>query len=207
MALGDVYEVQIAMNGPDGELFINVLHIIQATGSFDITPGDLQILATELETYYATVIDSVLSTTATWGELVVQVLTGPSAGLVASSSAYGGTAGASLGAVGPIERAICMRKTTGHTGRRNRGRNFIPMPCREAFTPSGSYDPTNPDNAAIFALAAAMLATITSATVGGGSTFTLVIWHRTTLTYSVVTAVVPSALVGVQRRRRIGVGV
>jgi hypothetical protein len=207
MGLGDIVEVTFAASGPEGELLLNRLHFKQVTGFGDCTALEAPALATAFDAAIVPDLNNVRSNSSPYGQTAVKWLTGGSAGFQGVSVVSGGLAGNTSGIDGPIERCIVLRKHTGQSGRKFQGRMFLPMPCREAFLNGGTYDPTNPDGSTVAALQASLVASINGVCGGIASTFQLVIFHAGTITSTLVLAMNVSALVGIQRRRRVGVGV
>jgi len=142
-----------------------------------------------------------------WGQIEMVIITGTANGQYAVDVTNGGSAGGADGTNGPVERALVIRKHTGLVGRRQHGRNYIPGVCVEAFDDNGIFQPSNVDNVNQDALRAGLLAAVTAPI--GTSTITLVpvIWHASNSTSSLVVETTLSSLVGIQRRRRLGIGI
>lgn len=206
MAVGDILRVTLKYAGPDGELLVNTLNYVQSLGAATFTLGEMNPLADVFDAALVTLALPCISVPVVYGETLVELVTGIGVGQQGRSIASSGLPGSSAGSEGNIERAIVFRKLTGRAGRKERGRIFLPQPCRLTFHETGIYNAGGPDAAAITAFAAAMLASVDTGAVEVGTSFDLVIFHRSSVTYTLVEDVKVSNLVGVQRRRRIGIG-
>lgn len=206
MAVGDIIEVVCKVRGPSGEIMLTRFHYVQSSGGGDPSISEMDAIAVDFNAVLAGPIVNVLSLDATYGQTEVKMKTGNANSRFSVTAASGGTSGNSSGTTGGIERALVVRKHTGVAGRRNQGRNFFCMPCFEMFDAEGNYVLSNPDAAAVAALITALLQTVNSTIGGASGSWNMCIWHPAILTYTVVLSATVSSLVGVQRRRRIGVG-
>ena len=206
MALNDIIEVVCKVQAPSGDISLCRMHYAQSSGAGDASISEMPAIAVDFNTVLANAFINVLSISHSYGQTEVKIKTGASNSRFAVDSSSNGTAGGSNGTTGATERALVARKHTGVAGRRNQGRNFIPCPCLESFDDEGRYVPGNPDSANQAALLTALLQTVNSTVGGAAATFNLVIWHPAILTSTYVLTMTYSTLVGIQRRRRIGVG-
>ncbi len=206
MAVGDILRVVTEVAGPDTERLVNVWHYLQLTGAASPVPSDMNTIADVFDNQLGATIISMVSTNCTYGQTVVTILTGASAAFQGMSNLTTGAAGGSAGSVGTIERCLLMRKTTARVGRQFRGRAYIPVPCLETFNSQGTYDAGNPDFGSQTAALPLFTASVTVTQNTVSCLYAPCIFHRSTLTADRVTGHNYSSLVGVQRRRRIGIG-
>lgn len=206
MSVNDIVEVSLKTVGPSGELMVNSLHFQQILGTSTLGLVDLTFCLEVIDDLFVNALMPIVSTDCAYGQSEIQVLTGANAALFAIFAGNGGSPGTSAGDPGPIERAICFRKRTSFTGRKNRGRMYSPKPSVECFNTEGSYLPGNPDAASIAAFLTVLNQSIDCNPGGADATFAPIIFHRGDNTRTLVTSTAFSSLVGVQRRRRIGVG-
>lgn len=207
MAANDLIQVSLACVGTTGERMLNVLTYRQVSGGGTPLLSEANAIADAFDANLSPLVQLLLSPGATYGETNIKFLTGLGANIVGRSISNAGAPGTSSGAAGPIERTLVLRKHTGIAGRQNQGRVYIPQPCREMFKVDGTYDGTNPDSADIPAVLSGFLATITATVASVPSDFVPVVFHRATLGSTQIIAFTFSTLVGVQRRRRIGIGI
>jgi len=205
MAVGDIYIAKMFESGPSGEELLTTYGFIQTVGAPNLDFNDMQAFALLFETNNLGDMLNIQGSNVTAVSVSVECLVGANAGLTAGSNTLANTGGGSAGNVGPLERAIVYRKETNFTGRQNRGRVFVPGPCVEAFNNEGSYNPANPDVAAINAYGVRMTDVISPV---AGVTLTPAILHLNTIpvTATVFSTSSINTRVGIQRRRRIGIG-
>lgn len=202
MAFGDVTEVRLEFKGPSGEQLVNVRHYNESTAG-DFTLPSLITFAGQCSTNLANNALTLMPATVQGVKVTCTVLTGGAAGLQYVDPTISGVTGSSAGTQGSIERAIVYSLRSILAGRSERGRLYQAMPCRESFTTEGVYVPTNPDN-----VAQAAYATQLSQPLDGKALGDMIpsIYHRIGgLATTVVTCRI-SPGVGIQRRRRFGVG-
>lgn len=205
MAINDRFLLKCFQSGGTGEELLCTFGYLQRAGAGDPTFAELTSFVQGLEAAIGGALLNIESSYITWVRAELFMLDGPNAGLFAVSNALLGSSGLTGGTDGPIERALVMSKVTAFTGRKNRGRIFVPAPCKEAFTLDGAYVAGNPDAVAIAALATIM---ITDVTVLSGIALTSAILHGAGITpnANVYSTVNIGARVGSQRRRRTGIG-
>jgi hypothetical protein len=206
MGLGDIYEVVCKVKAPAGDISLCRFDYLQSSGVGDPTIGEMNAIAIAFDNQLAAAIMAVVSPAYVYGQTEVKVRTGLANSRFAVTAASGGSASLSAGTDGASERALVVRKHTGVAGRRNQGRNFIPAPCFEAYTPQGEYVNGNPDAAAHSDLITALLGSVIGVAGGLAAGWNLTIWHPALLTNTPVLTMTISQLVGTQRRRRQGVG-
>jgi hypothetical protein len=207
MAAGDFLKAALLFHGPGNELFVNTFHYLQALGAGTPAVTQMDALAAAIEAALVPTALTCISSSVTYDECVCTILTGTGAAQIGFSSDLGGQPGTSSGTPGPVERAVIFRKITGLAGRKFRGRIFLPVPCVEAFDNDGVLSPGNPDATPYFNHIAAMVATIDISAIITGGSLAPVVFHRSTNTGNVVISGFVSQLVGIQRRRRLGIGV
>jgi hypothetical protein len=206
MAIGDIAEIKLFSSGPSEEMLLNVLHYqqISGVGTVDLITADgvCGIFALNWDVTRL----STMTSNCKARDVKMRLLTGPAAGIEGIDSTINGTAGGSAGTAGSLERCCVMSLRTGYAGRKYRGRIYIPSPCKEAFNSEGTYQSGNPANASILGWGTQALVVLDTTTAGTDAQWQLVIFHRATVSTTLVVHAQLTTLVGIQRRRRIGIG-
>lgn len=200
MAVGDIYEVALVANAPEG-LVVNVLHYratIAGTGT------DMQILndfANAVIANIGTLWRNILPTSYTASAINVSKIRP----LPRSLTVNNWTAAAGTRAVTPLpsEVAVTITKRTNFGGRKFRGRLFV-SGLEQAATANGVLLLTGPYPSAVTAFANALNNQLT------GPTTTVVanpvIFHRASGTYTDIQSHIPRGPLRAQRRRQAGRG-
>lgn len=206
MAPPDALQVTLRGLGPDSEELISVLYYVLSDGGGTVDAAVMDTISDAFDTALAPKVLPPMSGNCRYGNTYVKIWTGADTGFESTNSAHSLAFGTAAGDVGNVERCAVIRKTTGLAGRRNRGRTFAWCPPRDMFFPGGDYNPANAADADIQALAVA-LSTRIDVLVGAVTwSFDPVVWHRSLVTFTYITGAAVSAVAGIQRRRRIGVG-
>lgn len=207
MALGDIIQLSFNWLTDTGSEMVNVLHYAQTEGASTLDYGGFSSLVDAITNELTGDWTNMIRVELTLSNVSWHVLNGPANGFVGASFTYTGLAGSSGGTVGPYERCIVMQAKTHLAGRKNRGRIFSPFPPLESFTDAGelvTLDISTIIYASAIALANDLVVTIADAAAGH---WQYCIAHGGLLpTFTTVREVDVSHRVGIQRRRRLGVG-
>lgn len=205
MAAGNVWKFNLVGAGPDSEELVTTLGYVESTGSVSLTMGSIQAFVDAFSTgflpTYLLAITSVY--THNYLEMVAQV---GGFGLFARSNVLRGTSGTSTGTPGTIERCTLIQKTTGMTGRNQRGRMFVPCCPSELYDFDGII---NTGAGAVVTAATALATAMVSHFVFAGTIIQPCIYPPSPFgvpAVSLVQACQVRQHVGIQRRRRAGHG-
>lgn len=203
MPIGDVWQINLKAEGIS-EICEVALHYFDTNGVAVIDFSNIGHLASGFDAALVAKMMAVESSYMTYLYTQVFMIAGSNPGIGGYSYDSAGVTGTTLGTDGTIERAVIIQKRTPFVGRKFRGRNFWPAPCLEAGSLDGEYiGGTSPDAAAMVSLKNQVLAVVTPS---GLSTYEPCIFHRATSTYTALTSVAFSPHIGIQRRRRQGMG-
>lgn len=206
MSQNDILRVVVRYHGGTGEELINTFHYKQSAGAVTFTVGQMSDLAAVFEDVLVAAILACCSTSVVYDETSAELITGDGANQIGFSSVLGGAMGDSAGTTGSIERSLVVRKLTGLAGRKYRGRVFIPAPCVEAFDVDGAFNTGGPDVGAYSALLPIIAGSVDTSAVLATTLFQPVIFHKSSVTSTLIQECFTSNLVGIQRRRRTTVG-
>lgn len=202
MGFFDVTKVEMIMAGPSGEELVNVRHYEQ-NSSGDLTSAQLALFAISIDATLSPALIAVLSPAVSYVKTILTILTGGSAGFQATSLNNAGAGGGSGGVNGNIERSVIMSLRTAYAGRSERGRLFVPMPAADVADDEGRFNNACTDIASYIVLQAALLQK--QSTISANDQLPC-IYHRDVQTGQPITSVLISPLIGIQRRRRLGIG-
>jgi hypothetical protein len=203
MASGDIWRFDMIGFGPDGEELVNVLHYQEIAVEGDgITLATVVEAATAIESGLIDPYLNCIPSGYTYDHSVLTKVVGTPL-LTGESFSNAGAPGNHPDAPSVIERCGLIQKRTGVSGRNGRGRIFLPMAPVTYYTYGGILITAGTDVLTVYgAFAESMLASIAVT----AATMNPCLFHRTTSTALVLTDFAISNLVGVQRRRRQGVG-
>lgn len=205
MSVGDVFRmVIVGLDGAGSEL-VNTLDIAQSAGAGTITAPTLSGFINDFASFFLPLFLPCIGIDYTIARLLCNGISAGVSLLSGESFSDAGTPGSGSGLGDNVERCFLLRKNTGVGGRHGHGRMFLPMPPVGNYFSDGAYDVFGSDNAAFAALAAGLPQpiAITSPVV----TFFPVLVNRATSAFLPLTNCAPAPRCGVQRRRRIGIGV
>lgn len=196
MAIGDVFRVAISQR-LHGQLIVNTLFyrcsVSDGTDSNDATKLLASINAAIIPAFKA------CQSAELAHEFVVVQKIWPAPVQMAVFDSVGAGAGSVAGSSLPTSVAVVLTKTTAFAGPKYRGRTYL------AGIPS-SYESDSKLNTANAAAFHNLGDLINDSLVNAGDTFTPILWHRASSTYTVLTNYVLRLSLRNQRRRQIGVG-
>ncbi len=198
MPLTPCVQVVFIGHGPSGEQLVNTLHLQTPAGTA------AAYTATTLEDYLTAIQSTFLACCTvqyTWDKATIKGA-GPGSWSVFESFTGAGNVGTNAGGPTSIERSIVLLKNTLFSGRKFHGRIFMPCPSAAMADDEGRVDPAAGPLAAHRALATAIASLYTL----DGTDWIPSIYHRVGNTFTGVSSMAISTLVGIQRRRRYGIG-
>lgn len=203
MSAGDIWQWTMVGHGPETEEMVTTMHLVETEGS--VSPGVLNIQAiTEfVEGYVLTDYLGLIYATYTYEHSELKALTGLHAGLIGESYLNSNVPGFGTAAPSTIERCALITKDTGFGGRTGKGRIFAPMPAATWYTYDGLFDAGSPGFTFITAFTDMLLTQIATPQTFLAS---WALWHRAPRTATPIVRYEIAPRVGVQRRRREGIG-
>lgn len=205
MADNGVWRFTLQGMGPSSEEIISVLHYMEDSASPTPPLGVQSIvdgLAAALVTDYLLMIPAQY----TYVKASVTGVSGPIIDLQAESHAHGGSVGLFFDDALTIERCGVLQKHTAVATRSGRGRMFVPMAPSSGFNMDGSWSQpyaTNPYKMALDSFGALM---IEERDLLVGVTLRPCLFNFASGLHPLLTGYGIGQLVGMQRRRRFGVG-
>lgn len=205
MAVGDKFIAKLFAHGGAGEQLLTTYGYVQVSGILNLGVAGLVAAAGVLDSILSAAYIGLLTNNITFDKVQVTCIEGLNVGAQGEDGTSAGATGGSAGTIGSIERCLILSKRTGFVGRKFRGRVFVPAVCKEMFQPEGSYNPGNPDFATIGAFSGQMILDVTPF---AGVLWSPCIHHHVSppIAPSIYRTVIVNTTVGIQRRRRIGIG-
>lgn len=204
MATGDTYKLAIQSNFTGTDQIVNVFHYRQTDDSGVLVNKALACIVAWQNSAMAEYLAN-LSSRITLELLQCRGVDG-STEEAEQTASDNGTGGA--GDIVPLQNAPVISWRTGQSGRRRRGRTYMP-PIEESLQDAGNLSVTQIGRMEAFAAVAPLI------TTGAGDDFEMVIFSpaaptatppRAGTIITPVTAAIAQGVIGSQRRRRQGVG-
>lgn len=203
MAVGDVIRLVLKGFGPQAEEMINTLFYRQTSGIIDLAASTALLWTSQWIFDHLTDYLNCIGTDYTFDSVTLHGLNGGIATLAVDDFSATGAPGSGSGVSGSFERSAVIRKRTGTGGRHGHGRLFLPMTPNGNFFTDGLINPAGPDLGAFGTFASEMLLPVTSILF---DSWAPVLVDRNTISTLFLTSTDVAPLVGVQRRRRFGIG-
>jgi len=163
------------------------------------TGRELSDIANTFDNHLFEEVKAVLPTAATYDGITVSRIRGagehPAPVFASGNNGNGDQAGHVL----PRQTSGLIQWRTLLSGRKNRGRTYVPFPT-EAHNDTG-FGPNAAYTTLLQALATDLYGPVVSDAGGNSNTFALTIWHRSSQTDTLVSAVATSNKWATQRRR------
>lgn len=206
MAINDVVKLSLVGSIDDVIETVNTFYYRQSTGLGTVGAAQLPALGDVLNAAVFSLLQPMICTSWVAQYLLVEGVAGAVDGQTGVSFSNASLPGSNTFPQGPVERCCLIQKHTGTANRHGGGRIFTPAPPLNMYNHVGHVDPFDPTGAlsAAYAVAAEMINPYTDAL---GSIWKPCLFDRVHATALDLIGCTVRDLVGIQRRRRIGIGV